>query len=78
MNDLLLAFGVEIYPTNRSLDLVEADVIEPLKTSTANRPHSVIWNEEMFLPSHEYVLSLCQLWDMEMAFLCLAMKWSEG
>jgi hypothetical protein len=69
---------VEIDPANRSLYLIKADVVETLKTGTTDCSYSVIWDQEVFLPSHEYVLSLCDLRDMEIAFSGLLLKWPEG
>lgn len=43
-NGILLALCVKIYPANRSLDLVEADVVKALKTRAADCPNPVIWN----------------------------------
>lgn len=49
---------MEVYAAHSSLDLVEADVIEPLEASTWDRPYSMVGNKERFLPSHEYVFTL--------------------
>lgn len=57
--DLLLALCVEIYPADRPHDLIKADVVETLETCSRDCPYTMIRNQEMLLPSHEYVLSLC-------------------
>lgn len=56
--DLLLAFGVEIYATNTSLLLVEANVVKPLKAGTVDRGDTMIGHQKVFLPAHEDVLAL--------------------
>lgn len=56
--DVLLALCMEIDPVNCSMFLVEADVIEAFKTGTTERAYTVIWNQEFFFPSHEYVVPL--------------------
>lgn len=73
---LLLALGVEINPTHCPLNLVKTDIIKSFKTCTAYCPYSMIGDQEMFLPSHEYILSLCQAWDWK-AFLRLLLKWTK-
>jgi hypothetical protein len=60
------------------LDLVEADVIEAFETCTTNCSHPMIRDQEMFLPSHEYVFSLRQLWNMKIALSGLLLKWAKG
>ncbi len=66
---LLLALCVEVDPADRALYLVEADVIEALKTSSTDRPYSVVGHQKVFLPSHKYVLPLGELRDVENASL---------
>lgn len=69
---------MKVYATNSAFNLVEANIIKPLKTCTGNRADPVIWNQEMFLPSHEYVLFLCQGRNVKMAFPCLLLVGTEG
>ena len=45
-----------VQPTHVTCYLVEADVIEPCKRSTFEIVGLCIWNEELFLPSHEEIL----------------------
>jgi hypothetical protein len=62
-DDLLFALGVKIDSTYFSLDLIETDVIKAFKGSPDYCSNSVVWDQEMFLPSHENVISLCQIRD---------------
>jgi hypothetical protein len=57
---ILLTLGVEINAADSTLALVEADIIEAFKARTTNCAYTVIRYQEVFLPSHKYVLSLCQ------------------
>lgn len=68
---------MEIYPINTSLYLVEADVIETLETRTVDCAHSVVRNKEVLLPTHENILLLSQVGDMEVALLSLFLVGSE-
>jgi hypothetical protein len=69
---------MEVNPANRPLNLVEADVIEALETGPTDRSHPVIWNQEVFLPPHEYVLSLRHSGDVKVALPGLLLKWPES
>lgn len=69
---------MEVNSANRSLDLVEADVVKAFKACAANRPYSVVWDQEVLLPPHEYILSLRQTWDMKVTFPSLLLKRAEG
>jgi len=64
-HNLLLAFRMEIYSAYFSSNLVKADVIEAFKACAGNRPNPVIRDEEVFLPSHEYVFSLREVFVAE-------------
>lgn len=57
-HDLLFALGVKIDSTHFSLDLVEADIVEALKTRAGYGTHAVVWHQKVFLPSHEDILPL--------------------
>jgi hypothetical protein len=46
------------------MTLVKANIIEALETGTVERAHSVIWNQEPLLPSHEYVFPLHPAGDL--------------
>jgi hypothetical protein len=76
--DLLLTLCVEIYSANCSLNLVEADVIEAFEARTTDCSDSVIRYQEVFLPSHEYVVSLAHIWDVKVALLRRLLQWSES
>jgi hypothetical protein len=54
----LLALRVEVDTTDPTLDLIEADVIEPLKRRTLDTTQLVVWNKEVLFPAHEDVLLL--------------------
>ncbi len=59
MTDSLLALCVEIDPANSSLNLIEANIVEPFEARTTDCSNSMIGNQEVLLPSHEDVFSLC-------------------
>jgi hypothetical protein len=69
---------MEIYSANRPRNLVEANVVKPLKAGSSNGAHSVVWNQEVFLPSHEDVLSLRHLGYMKVSFPGLLLKRSKS
>jgi len=56
---------MEIYAANISVDLIKADIVEPFETGPGNRPNSVIWHEEVFLPPHEDVFPLSKIFAVE-------------
>jgi len=68
---------MEVYSAYGPLNLVEADVVETFKAGTSDCSHSVIRNQEMFLPPHEDVLSLCHARDVKIALPSLLLKWSK-
>lgn len=49
---------MEVDTADRSLHLVETYVVKSLKASARDRPNPMIRDEEIFLPSHEHVLTL--------------------
>ena len=55
---VLLAFCVEVYPSYRSFHLIKANVVEAFKTRPRNRSYTMIRDEEVLFPPHEYVLTL--------------------
>lgn len=59
MGYALLALRVEVNPAHAPTPLVKADVIKPLKTRSRNRAYPVIRDEEVLLPAHEDILTLC-------------------
>jgi len=74
----LLTLCMKVYAANRPLNLVEADVVEPLKTGSSDRSHSVVWDQEMFLPPHEDVLPLRHSRYVKVALPCLLLKRPES
>lgn len=54
---------MEVYPGNFTLQLVEANIVKPLKARSRYGPHPVIGNEEVLLPTHENVLTLRNIVD---------------
>lgn len=58
MNDVPLAFCMEINTADRSFNLIEADVVESLEAGSRDGPNTMIRNEEVLFPSHEHVLAL--------------------
>lgn len=54
----LFGFCMEVYAIDRPRNLVEADVIESLKTRSRYLLHPVVGYQEIFLPAHKYVLLL--------------------
>jgi len=69
---------MEVYSTDCPLNLVEADVVESLKAGTSNCSHSVVRNQEMFLPPHEDILSLCHTRNVKVSLPSLLLKWPES
>ncbi len=47
------------------LDLVEADIVEALKTGASDGRDTMIWDEKVFLPPHKYVLLLREILEVE-------------
>ena len=39
---LLLTLRMKVYPANFALNLVEADIVEPFKARTRNRPDAMV------------------------------------
>lgn len=56
---------MEIYTTNASFLLVETDIVEAFETGSINGADTMVGNEEVFLPTHENVLSLSQVRDSD-------------
>lgn len=57
--DILFAARVKVDPRHGAIALVEADVVEALETSSSNGLDLVIWDQEVFFPSHKQMLALC-------------------
>lgn len=49
---------MEIDAFDAARDLVKGDIVEALKTSSANRFDSVVWYQKVLLPAHEQVFLL--------------------
>lgn len=67
--NLLLAFRMKVYPAHRPLDLVEADVVEPLETGAHDLAHAVVRHKEGLFPAHEDVLTLQAVFVVEVGLL---------
>ena len=67
---------MEVNPGHRSFDLVEADVVKALETCARYCSHAMIGNEEIFLPPHENVLTLCKIPVGKIWSLCLPGQWT--
>lgn len=65
---------MKINPADLPLELVETNIIEALKTGSGNGPNPVIRHQEMFLPSHKDVLSLCYIRNSHWTFACMLLK----
>ena len=61
---------MEIDPGHRSFYLVKTDIVEALETRARYCPHAMIGNKEVFLPAHEYVITLSEIPVGEIWFLC--------
>ena len=67
----LLAFGVEVDPTDTPNHLVEAYIVEPVKTSPIYLLDLMVWHQKVLLPSHENVLPPCAILVVEVRLLSL-------
>ena len=66
----LLALRVEIDPTDSPLQLIEADVVKPLKARSGNRADPVVGDKEILLPAHEYVFAVGEVFVREVGTAC--------
>jgi hypothetical protein len=69
---------MKIYSTDFASQLIEAYVVEPLKTGTSNRLHAVVRDEEMLFPAHKDVFSLEHIRNMHNPSASLLLEWSES
>ena len=69
---------MEIYSTDSSLNLVEADVVETLEARTVDCPNAVVGYEKVFFPPHKDVLLLRIVLYQDIALLGLLRKLSES
>lgn len=72
---LPLALRMEVNTAHGSLNLIEADVVETLEASARDGSHPMVGNEEIFLPSHEHVLTLSKVAVGEISALRLFGEW---
>lgn len=66
---------MEVNTAHRSFNLIEADVVESLKAGARDGSYPMVGNEEVFLPSHEHVLTLSKVAVREISPLRLFGKW---
>lgn len=69
---------MEVYATDSTRALIEADVVEPLETSAGDRFHLVVGHEEIFLPPHEQVFALCKVLKSKAGRSRLFGEWPPG
>jgi hypothetical protein len=77
-SDVLFAFCMEIDPADRPLNLVEADIVEALETCATYSSYSMVRDQKVFLPPHEYIFSLRQAWNMKMPLSRILLEGSES
>ena len=77
-HNLPLALCVEINPVYRPVLLVETNIIEAFKTSSVESAHAVVWDQKFFLPPHEYIVSLCPPWNLDVHLSRLLLVGAEG
>lgn len=53
---------MEVYSTDTALLLVEADIVEAFEAGTVEGSNPVVWYQEVFLPAHEDILALTEVW----------------
>lgn len=68
---------MKVDPTDFALDLIEANVVEALEAGSIYSPNAMIWYEEVFFPSHEYVLTLARVCDVDRTLSCVLLVWTE-
>lgn len=66
---------MEVNTAHGSLNLIEADIVESLEASARDGSYPIVGNEEIFLPSHEHVLTLSKVAVREISTLRLFGKW---
>jgi hypothetical protein len=66
---------MEVDTAHGSLNLIEANVVESLEAGARDGSHPVVGNEEIFLPSHEHVLTLSKVTVGEISALRLFGEW---
>lgn len=58
---------MEVNPADLSLNLIETNVVEPLEAGARYCSYTVVGNQKVFLPSHEYVVVLGDIWEDDWA-----------
>lgn len=71
-----LALCMKVYAAHGSLDLVETDIVEPFKAGARDCADSVVGDQEIFLPPHEYMLALSKVAVGEVGSFGLLGQWS--
>ena len=75
---LPFALGVEVNPTHCPPHLIETDVVKAFEACARDGAHAMIWYQEVLLPSHENVFSVCEVFLHEIWSLCLPGQWPPG
>ncbi len=75
---ILLTLGMEIYAANRTLALIETDIVKAFKARPANSAYTVIRYQEVLLPPHKYVISLCQTLNVQVSLPRLLLEWTKS
>lgn len=65
---------MEIYAADSTLALIEAYVVKALKARAVNSAYTMVRYQEVFLPPHKYVLSLCQTLDIQIPLTRLLLE----
>ena len=71
---LLAVRRMEINAVNGARHLIEANIVESLKTCTIDLAHTMIWHQKFLLPAHEHILAVCAVLVMEVGLLGLLCK----
>lgn len=74
----LFAFRVEIDAAHFAFNLVEANIIETLKTGARYCADAVVWHQKMLFPSHEDSFSLGGIANDDGSLTGLLLKWTKG
>lgn len=55
------ALRMEVDTTDASLNLIEANIVEPFETGTGDRSNPVIRHKEILFPPHKNMFALCKV-----------------
>lgn len=76
------ALCMEVDTADASLNLIEADIVEPFEAGTGDRSNPVIRDKEILFPPHENMFALCKVAVCEIGPLGLFGKrfpgWKSG